>query len=118
MKPSCSATIFHVTDVELSIKYYTEILGFKIDFRYKDLAGLEYETIIIYLSGPMQDVKRIIGQGSIYIFCDEVDLYFQDITTKGAFTEIDVDDRPYGMRDFAISDPDGNMITFGKTILI
>lgn len=114
MKPECAATIFHVSDVESSIKYYTEVLGFMVDFRYNDLAGLEYEAVLIYLSGPGQDVKKIIGQGSIYIFCDEVDQYFREISLKGALTEIGPDDRPYGMRDFAIKDPDGNILTFGK----
>src|SRR5450432_3479847 len=108
MKPECSATIFHVSSVESSIEYYTNVLGFSVDFRYNDLAGLEYETVLIYLSGPRQDTKRAIGQGGIYIFCDEVDQYFTDIRLKGALIEISIDDRPYGMRDFAITDPDGN----------
>lgn len=115
MRPKCSATIFHVSDVDASIKYYTEILGFTVDFRYKDLAGLEYDAVLIYLSGPNQDVKKAVGEGSIYIFCDEVDQYYQIISGKGAFLEIALDDRPYDMKDFAIKDPDGNILTFGKT---
>lgn len=113
MTPDCFATIFHVNNVEVSVKYYTEILGFTVDFRYKDLAGLEYSTVLIYLSGPGQDVKRAVGEGSIYIFCDEVDEYFLNISAKGALALIGPDDRPYGMRDFAITDPDGNILTFG-----
>lgn len=114
MKPECSATIFHVDNLDSSIEYYTAVLGFMVDFRYMDLAGLEYGDILIYLSGPGQDAKRAVGEGSIYIFCDEVDQYFQDISAKGAFTEITIDDRPYGMRDFAIKDLDGNFLTFSK----
>ena len=48
------------------------------------------------------------------IFCDEVDQYFKDISIKGAVTEVTIDDRSYGMRDFAIKDPDGNILMFGK----
>ncbi|MEP7107773.1 MAG: VOC family protein [Ferruginibacter sp.] len=118
MVPECSATIFHVSNVEMSIKYYTEVLGFTVDFRYKDLAGLEYGTVLIYLSGPGQDVKKTVGEGSVYVFCDEVDQYFRDICIKGAFTEIAIDDKPYGMRDFAIKDPDGNMLSFGMRSVV
>ena len=114
MKPECSATIFHISNVDLSIEYYTGVLGFIVDFRYRDLAGLEYDSILIYLSGPGQDAKKTIGQGSVYIFCDEVDQYFLDISARGALIEIAIDDRSYGMRDFAIKDPDGNFLTFGK----
>ncbi|MEP7323414.1 MAG: VOC family protein [Saprospiraceae bacterium] len=116
MKPECVATIFHVANVEASINYYTTVLGFKQEFRYHDLAGMEYGNVLIYLSGPGQDVKRMIGQGSVYIFCDEVDLYYADISTKGALIDVPMDDRPYDMRDFAIKDPDGNIITFGVSI--
>ena len=115
MKADCSATIFHVSDVETSIKYYVDVLGFSVDFRYKNLASVEYDAVLVYLSGPGQDVKKAVGQGSIYIFCDEVDQYFQDIAAKGAEVVIAPDDRPYGMRDFAIKDQDGNIITFGKS---
>ena len=115
MKPECSATIFHVSNVESSINYYTNMLGFLVDFRYNDLAGLEYGSVLIYLSGPQQDTKRTIGQGGIYIFCDEVDQYFKDVSTKGALIEISIADRVYGMRDFGVKDPDGNFLTFGKS---
>ena len=113
MKPDCAATIFHVSDVESAILYYTNILGFTVDFRYNDFAGLELGPILIYLSGPVQGVKRIVGQGAIYIFCDEVDQYFQDVSAKGAIIEVAIDNRDYGMRDFGVKDLDGNALSFG-----
>jgi catechol 2,3-dioxygenase-like lactoylglutathione lyase family enzyme len=116
MKPECAATIFHVADVETSILYYTQVLGFNVEFRYKDFAGLEYGPILVYLSGPKQEVKKIAGEGSMYIFCDEVDEYSQDVIAKGAIISAPIEDRDYGMRDFAIRDPDGNMITFGRSM--
>jgi uncharacterized glyoxalase superfamily protein PhnB len=117
MKLQCSAAIFQVNNVEFAIHYYTVVLGFKVDFRYGDLAGLEYDSVLIYLSGPKQGAKRAIGQGSIYMFCDEVDQYFSEISVRGAILEIGIDDREYGMRDFAVKDPDGNILTFGKSLV-
>lgn len=114
MKPTSAATIFQVNNVETSIQYYTAILGFEVAFRYNDLAGLEYGPVLIYLSGPKQDAKKAIGQGSIYIFIDEVDAYYNDIIAKGALLTISIDDRPYGMRDFGVKDPDGNYLAFGN----
>ena len=115
MKTECAATIFHVSDVESSINYYTQVLGFNVDFRYKDLAGVEHGPVLIYLSGKAQEVKKAIGEGSIYIFCDEVDEYLEEISGKGAIVEVAIDNRDYGMRDFAIKDLDGNILTFGKS---
>ena len=113
MKPDCAATIFHVSDVESSILYYTNVLGFAVEFRYNDFAGLELGPILIYLSGPAQGVKRIVGQGAIYIFCDEVDQYFREVSEKGAIIEVAIDNRDYGMRDFGVKDLDGNALSFG-----
>ena len=116
MKAECAATIFHVENVERSIEYYTAVLDFKLDFRYNDLAGVEYDGVLIYLSGPGQDLKKKVGEGSIYIFCDEVDEYFRSICLKGALQEIPIDDRIYEMRDFGIKDYDGNSLSFGTKI--
>ena len=115
MKPECAATVFHVSDIGQAADYYTKILGFTIDFQYKDLTGLEYGNVLIYLSGPKQGLKQAIGQGSVYIFCDEVNDYYQAILKKGALLSIALADRSYGMRDFAIKDNDGNTLTFGKS---
>jgi uncharacterized glyoxalase superfamily protein PhnB len=115
MKPECAATILHVSDVEASAKYYIEKLGFTIEFKYNDMIGLEYGPVLVYLSGPKQDVKKASGQGSIYIFCDEVDNYYKDVSKKGAHIIVSLEARDYDMRDFAVADPDGNLLTFGKS---
>jgi uncharacterized glyoxalase superfamily protein PhnB len=55
------------------------------------------------------------GSGAIYIFCDEVDAYFADITACGAATDSPPKNYPYGMRDFIARDPDGNQLSFGAS---
>ena len=58
-------------------------------------------------------MENIRGQGAIYIFCDEVDQYFQEVSEKGAIIEVTIDNRDYGMRDFGVKDLDGNALSFG-----
>ena len=116
MKTECASTVFHVSDQDAALTYYTDTLGFSLDFRYGPLIGLLYGEVSIHLSGHDAQVnKQPTGAGHIYIFCDEVDAYFQDITAKGALVLTPPDDRAYGMRDFAVKDPDGNILAFGKT---
>lgn len=109
-----SATTFHVADVEASLHYYTDVIGFYERFRYGDYAGVENGTVQIHLAGPGATNKRGVGQGGIYIFVDDCDAYYQEITAKGAKTQSPPTDREYGMRDFIIEDPDGNLIGIGK----
>ena len=58
----------------------------------------------------------MVGEGAIYIFCDEVDQYFREVSAKGAIVEVDIDNRDYGMRDFGIRDLDGNALSFGVKV--
>ncbi|ASZ13158.1 VOC family protein [Chitinophaga pendula] len=115
MTPECAATIFSVSDLAASLKYYVDTLGFAIDFEYGAIAGLYYGNVLLQLSGPDHAGNRkATGEGHMYVFCDEVDQYFQDIVAKGALAIVAPADREYGMRDFAIRDADGNILAFGK----
>jgi predicted enzyme related to lactoylglutathione lyase len=114
MTPSDSATIFHVANLDASLRYYIEVLGFQERFRFGDYAGVEYGEVQIHLSGPHSTNKRAIGQGSIYIFCADVDGYHAVVAEKGAAIQAPPKDYEYGMRDFVIKDPDGNLIGMGQ----
>lgn len=114
MKTFGSATTFHVANVEASMRHYTEVLGFSEKFRFGDYAGVQYGDVQIHLSGPQSTNKRQVGQGGIYIFCDDVDAYYAEISSKGARTQAPPKDYEYGMRDFVIEDPDGNLIGIGQ----
>jgi predicted enzyme related to lactoylglutathione lyase len=114
MKTKGSATTFHVANVEAALKFYTEMLGFTKRFVFGDYAGVEHGEVQIHLSGPASTNKREVGQGGIYVFCDDVDAYYAEITAKGAVTQAAPKDYEYGMRDFVITDPDGNLLGFGQ----
>jgi len=114
MKTHGSATTFHVADLEKSLAFYTLVLGFAERFRFGDYAGVEHGEVQIHLSGPKSMNKRAVGQGGIYIFCDDVDAYYAEITGRGATAQAPPRDYEYGMRDFAVEDPDGNLVGFGQ----
>lgn len=111
-----SATTFHVSDVEASLTYYTTVLGFTEKFRFGDYAGVEHGEVQIHLSGPASTNKRQVGQGSLYIFVDDCDAYYQEVTSRGARVQAPPKDYEYGMRDFVIEDPDGNLIGIGQEV--
>ena len=96
------------------MKYYTEVLGFSECFRFGDYAGVQFEDIQIHLSGPKAANKKEIGQGGIYIFCDDVDACYAEVTSRGAKTQAPPRNYDYGMRDFVIEDPDTNLIGIGQ----
>ena len=114
MTPTGAATIFQVSNVDASVQYYSQVLDFTAVFRYNDFAGMEYGHALIYLSGPTQQVKKLTGEGSVYIFCDELDEYYNQVVTNGASITAAIDNRGYGMRDFGVQDLDGNFISLAR----
>ena len=40
MLPTTSATVFQVADIEISVAFYRDILGFTVDFLYNNYAGV------------------------------------------------------------------------------
>lgn len=89
MTPHTTATTFHVSDLERSLRYYIDVLGFTERFRFGDYAGVQMgsEVVQIHLSGPVATNKRAVGQGSLYVFCDTVDAYAAEIADRGAASE-------------------------------
>lgn len=114
MKALSIAVVIHVSDLNRAITYYTNILGFKIDFRFGEYVGLTYGDIAIHLSGPTHPgMKKTPGGAHFCIDCDEVNAYYNHIAQKRALIFVSIADRDYGMRDFAVNDPDGNTLVFG-----
>src|SRR5690606_36232256 len=112
MKTQSAATVFSVKNLDEALKFYVDVLGFSEDFRFGEYAGVKHGEVLIHLSQNHPNMPPP-GSGAVYIFCDEIDDYYKDITTKGVRTTSEPKDYPYGMRDFLSYDLDGNQVSFG-----
>jgi uncharacterized glyoxalase superfamily protein PhnB len=114
--PLCgAATVFVVRDVLRSVEYFRDALGFHTEFTYGEptfYAGVERGGVLIHLQGA-GDTKRQPGQGSLYVFVDNVDALYEELSARGARIRKPPQNYDYGMRDFDIQDLDGNHLTFG-----
>jgi catechol 2,3-dioxygenase-like lactoylglutathione lyase family enzyme len=102
-----------VNDITISLRFFTEVLGFRQEFRLDNYAGVERDQCLIHLSLASNPNTGQPGAGSVYIFCDEVDAFYREIVSRGALPNSEPKDYSYGMRDFVVQDPDGNKISFG-----
>jgi catechol 2,3-dioxygenase-like lactoylglutathione lyase family enzyme len=112
MKISGAATVLQVSDLEASLKFYCEVLGFERDFTFGPYAGVHSGECCLHLCAHTV-WNRPCGGGAVSVFADEVDAFCEEIRSRGARIEGQPADQQYGMRDFVVSDPDGNVLTFG-----
>jgi uncharacterized glyoxalase superfamily protein PhnB len=110
-----SATVFVVQDVLRSVEHYRDVFGFQTNFTYGEptfYAGVARDGITIHLQAASA-TKRQVGQGSLYLFVSDVDALFEEVKSRGAIILKEPKDYPYGMRDFDVTDLDGNHLCFG-----
>lgn len=110
------AAVFTVKDVAKAIDFYVERLGFKIEFKYGEpvqYAAVERDNVSIHLM-PVTQSPSTLGLSSVYIFTGDVDGVHADLVARGAAIELMPTDEPYGMRECAVRDPDGNRLSFGQ----
>jgi predicted enzyme related to lactoylglutathione lyase len=111
----CVSPVFLTKNLDASLTYYVDVLGFTVGMSSPPAyAIVKRGNVELHLAGPMIAQDHTPGQGSCYIFSDDVDALHAEFARRGALKLIPVEDRPYGMRDFCCSDPDGNKLGFGQ----
>jgi len=114
------APSFTVNDIEKSLAWYRDVLGFVVKDRWEQegkLAGAEVAAGGVTFMLGQDDWKkgrnRAKGEG-FRIFCttvQDVDELASRIKARGGTLTQEPRDEPWGMRDFAVVDPDGYKIT-------
>ena len=115
MKPTSSTTVFHVSDIERSIDFYANCLGFRVDFKYGNpvsYAGLSLGNACLHVSSTYP-YKNNTGHGNLYITAEEIDDWYHKLVKAGVEFYCPIGNREYGLRDFVIKDPDENQIGIG-----
>ncbi len=108
---------FLVTDIESSIKYYTDKLGFSLDFFYDGFyAGLQKDGHSIHLKSGKPSIeerqtKRNNYDLDIVFSVENVNDLFEELSHQSLDFVQPLCERPYG-KEFYIADPDGYVLAF------
>jgi lactoylglutathione lyase len=113
-----SFPILEVSDVSRSLRFYTELLGFRVTFSFDGddgkpvFASLELDDgTKIAIGGPKEDVSS--GSVAIWLYTDDVDAAVADLRQEGVEVIAEPEDKPWGERVASVSDPDGYTIHLG-----
>ena len=106
--------LFFVADVPAALSFYRERLGFELGWTWGEpptLANICRGAIDITLA--LEPSKA--GASEAYVYLSGVDAYWAELRARNVAPG-ELGDRPYGMRDFDLLDPDGNRLVFGEAI--
>jgi uncharacterized glyoxalase superfamily protein PhnB len=112
-----------VSDMAASLAFYRDVLGFELKDSVPDappfvFAWLERGDVKIFLN----DAKPVVAEfttlragntSTLFIIVNDVDGLHAEISSRSRVV-MGLKDQFYGMREFAIFDPDGYLVTFAQ----
>lgn len=109
--------ILWTNELEKTIKFYHDVIGFECINRMEGWASLRNDDIELMLSRPNahEPFDKIQFTGSFYFHADNVDQIWEQVKDKATIV-YPIENFDYGMREFAIRDNDGYILQFGEEI--
>lgn len=111
---SSSTAIFAAADLEETLAYYHDVLGFEIAWKWGEpasIAGIRLGGIDLMISFSPDLAARIAGQ-SHWFNVDDVDELYGLHQSRGARIVSEIADRPWGFREYVVEDPNGYVLRF------
>lgn len=118
------APYFPVPDVSSIGEHYRDVLGFQCEYA----AGSPPEFAIYSRNGSPVMFRRVHdpsllspnerqgGAWDVFFWVSDVEALFGELTAKGATVVYEPVVQPYGMKEFAVRDPNGYVLGFGQAI--
>ena len=109
--------VLYVTDVENSIRFYSDLLGFACANRTAAWASLrrDHAEIMVSLPNEYLPFDKLVFTGSFYFQIQDVDALWRQLGEKVSVV-YPLENFDYGMREFAIKDVNGYILQFGQEI--
>jgi predicted enzyme related to lactoylglutathione lyase len=104
--------VLHVQDVAATVAFYRDVLGFTCDF------GDESYAVVWRDNSAVHFVKETASPQGVHLFqwVKDIDGYYEEILRRGADVTTKPTNRPYGIREFGLTDVNGVSIVFGQDI--
>jgi uncharacterized glyoxalase superfamily protein PhnB len=118
-----------VRDVERSIRFYCDVLDFELDkhvpeqppFVFASVRGggveifFNQHELVVKAYPAFKDVP-IGGTLTLYFAMQGVDELYEEVRSNGAKVVMPIETKVYGVREFAIADPDGYILTLAERV--
>jgi catechol 2,3-dioxygenase-like lactoylglutathione lyase family enzyme len=124
--PQYHSSVFFVSDIEKSKKFYTKIIGQKIEMDFGRCVSfkggfaiwdIDYAYKMIELGEP-EKIKYEKSNSEIYFEIEDIVLLHDKIKNKNVEFLHGIKEQPWGQRCFRIYDPDNHIIEFAEPMTI
>ncbi len=108
-------TTLCVSDIPAAIDYYTNRLGFELAFTWGEpptMAGVNLGDVQIFL----EKGEPVPGGCALAFVISDADELHDFHAANGVTILLPPEDREYGVRDYAVRDPFGHVLSFGHYI--
>lgn len=102
-------------DAAATRTYYVGQLGFRVAADYGDYLLMARDEVELHFF-LFRGLDPLTNYGQVYLVCRDVDALHGQLRDAGVsiHPNAPLADRPWGMREFALLDPDRNLLTFGQ----
>jgi len=111
--------VLAVHDVRRSADFYVEMLGFRVVIEPPGWIFVAKDGCLIMLGECPNDMPAdALGCYSYfaYLRVADADSYYRHLKAKGADALSEIEDKPWGMREFGLRTPDGHRIKIGHSL--
>jgi uncharacterized glyoxalase superfamily protein PhnB len=106
-------------DKTKTLDYYRGQLGFKIlgNADYEDYLMLRRDEVEIHFF-LYPDLRPEDNYGMVYIRTGDIDNFYRSLLDRGVpiHPNAPLQQKPWGQKEFALLDPDNNLLTFGQAV--
>ena len=121
MKIAAPVAQLRTTDLEASIRFYTQLLGMTLGFRYQDFyAGIETGGGTFHLKladEPDPSIGYVREAGfHLYFGTDDAAALAAEFARRGVNIVEGVHDTAWSTREFVVEDDQGHTLYFGESL--
>ncbi|HMQ74777.1 MAG TPA: VOC family protein [Flavobacteriales bacterium] len=102
-------------DLQVTRAYYVDQLGFAVAGSYPDYLIVERDGLQLHFF-VATDLDPLANDGQVYVRTDGIDHLYSTLVDRGVAIHPNgaLATKPWGQREFALLDPDHNLLTFGQ----
>lgn len=120
--------MLHVRDVDASLDFYQDVLGFTVGFTMTDTTGKTVhaemgrngvQLMLGSASEVSEAARSLLGAGLVLYITDndeDIDALYEHVRDRGARIIEAIGNRYWGDRTFTLKDSDGYLLTFARNV--